>query len=270
MNGSSTIELHTNNQMPIIGFGTWKLTGDQAVESVKNALKLGYRMVDTSGDYGNHKEVGDAMRASSVKRDDIYLVTKVEEDEDAYESTKANLAELGLEYADLMLIHRPPRDDGAGEVLWQGLIRAKNEGLVKDIGVSNYSIEQLQDLTAHTGEKPVVNQIEWSPFGYSKDMLDYCHRQHIVIQAYSPLSRKNKLGDPMLVGLSKKYGKTPAQVVLRWDIQHEVVPLPKATSEDHIRENLDVFDFEIEDEDMMKLDSLNERYSSLGSSPIYM
>jgi diketogulonate reductase-like aldo/keto reductase len=225
-------------------------------------------MIDTSGDYGTQPGVGEGIRRSGVPRDQIFVITKVELGDDAYEATKTNLDELGLDFADLMLIHRPP-DRGAGEDLWAGLIRARNEGLTRDIGVSNYSIDQMKRLYDGSGEVPALNQIEWTPFGWSPEMLDFCGTEHIVIQAYSPLTRGDRLDDPTLGEIGTSYGKSAAQVLLRWDLQHGVVPIPKATSEAHQRENLDVFDFELADADVARLDQLNKLASALGERVQY-
>lgn len=263
MNPRTTVTLRTGNKMPIIGLGTWCLT-EHTAEIIEMALKLGYAMIDTSGDYGTQPGVGEGIKRSGVRRDSFYLVTKVEEDEDAYEAVKKNLKELQLEYADLILIHRPP-PTGAGEDLWEGLMRAKKEELTKDIGVSNYSAELIDKLIEATGEVPVVNQIEWSPFGHSEHMLSYARENGIVIQAYSPLTRAKRLSDSTLADMASKYHKTPAQVAIRWNIQLGAVPLPKASSKKHLEENITVFDFELTDDDMTKLNDLNERYSSLGA-----
>ncbi|HJQ08115.1 MAG TPA: aldo/keto reductase [Candidatus Saccharimonadales bacterium] len=265
MNLQSTITLHTGNAMPCIGLGTWQLTHDTA-SIVATALELGYRMIDTSGDYGTQPGIGEGIRQSGAARDSFYLVTKVEETDDAYEAARKNLAELQLDYADLMLIHRPPKT-GAGEELWEGLIRAKKEGLTKDIGVSNYSIEQIQTLIGDSNEVPAVNQIEWSPFGHSEDMLEYCRKNNIIIQAYSPLTRTKQLDDQTIQEMASRYNKTSAQLLIRWNLQLGTVPLPKANKPEHLKENIDVFDFEISDDDMATLNGLNERYSSLGSLP---
>jgi diketogulonate reductase-like aldo/keto reductase len=251
--------------MPVIGLGTWLLTDDTA-GTVEEALRLGYRMIDTSGDYGTQPGIGEALRHTDVDRDAIYLVTKVEEDEDAYEATRRNLDELGVEYADLMLIHRPPRT-GAGRELWEGLIRARDEGLARDIGVSNYTTDQIDELIRTTGETPAVNQIEWSPFGWSREMLDSCGRHGIVIQAYSPLTRTRRLDDERLRSVAALHDRTPAQVLLRWSVQRGAVPLPKANRRDHLVENLEALEFELSVADMDVLNSLNERYSSLGALP---
>lgn len=261
MNERSNVLLHTGNKMPVLGLGTWQLDG--ADDAVENALELGYRMIDTSGDYGTQPALGKGIKRSGIKRDEFYLVTKVEEDEDAFESAKKSLEELQLAYADLILIHRPPKE-GVGEELWRGLIKAKDQGLAKDIGVSNYSIDEIEALHKATGTMPAVNQIEWSPFGYQLDMLNYCMDHHIILQAYSPLTRGEKLEDDHLKAVAESYGKTPAQVLIRWNLQLGIVPIIKAGDYEHQAENMNVFDFELKPEDMEMLKSLNEEYSSLG------
>lgn len=257
--------LHTGNAIPVIGLGTWKLTRDTAA-TIRTALQLGYRLIDTSGDYGTQEGIGEGIRRSGLARPDFYLVTKVEETDDAYEALGRNLDELGLDHADLVLIHRPPKD-GVGEALWRGLIRARENGLAVDIGVSNYPAAAIDALVEATGEVPAVNQIEWSPFGHSRDLLRYAQDNAIVLQAYSPLTRMTRLDDPTLATMAERYDKTPAQIVLRWNVQHGVVPLPKAGSREHLEENLDVFDIRLAKEDMRRLDALNERYSALGKLP---
>ena len=265
MHTDATVQLHTGRARPVIGLGTWLLTDDTA-GTVEEALRLGYRLIDTSGDYGTQPGIGEALRRTDVARDDVYLVTKVEEDEDAYEATRRNLDELGQDRADLMLIHRPPRR-GAGEGLWRGLIRARDEGLAREIGVSNYSAEQMQTLVDATGEVPAVNQIEWSPFGWSREMLDWCARLGVVIQAYSPLTRGQRLGDDRLAQIAERHDATPAQVLLAWNLALGVVPLPKANRRDHLVENLGALEVELSGADLEALNGLNERASSLGSMP---
>jgi 2,5-diketo-D-gluconate reductase A len=258
----STLRLHTGTSMPVLGFGTWELKHHTA-ETVFQALDAGYRMIDTSGDYHTQRGIGNALRGFPAKREDIFIVTKVEETDDAYEATRRNLSEMKLDYADLVLIHRPP-EKGVGEVLWQELRRAKRDGLARDIGVSNYSIEQIEELVYRTGELPVVNQIEWTPFGHSPRMLDFCHDNGIVIMAWSPLTRGQRLNDDKLAAMAARYGRTPAQLLVRWNLQQGVVPIPKANHVQHLRDNLHVFDFDIAPPDMAKLRALNEHYSALG------
>ena len=256
-----TIPLKSGHRMPVLGMGSWMLTSDTAGR-VLNALSAGYRLLDTSGDYMTQGGIGKAIRASGIARDEIYVVTKVEEDDDGHAATRKNLDELKLDYADLVLIHRPP-ERGVGEKIWEGLQRAREEGLARDIGVSSYKVEQIQQLAAACGEMPAVNQIEWTPFGHSLDMLNYCVANEIQVQAWSPLTRGKRLTDERIAALAAKHGKSPAQVILRWDLQHGVVPLPKAQRADHQRENLDIFDFELDAGEMAALDALNQHFSAL-------
>jgi 2,5-diketo-D-gluconate reductase A len=268
MDAQSTTSLITGRKMPILGFGTWQLN-HQPVETLLEAIKMGYRMIDTSGDYGTQAAVGEAVKKCKIDRKELFIVTKVEETDEAYSATKENLNQLGLDYVDLMLIHRPPKN-GIGQELWDGLIKAKREGLTKDIGISNYSIEETQGLIEASGVIPAVNQIEWTPFGYSFEMLDYCQANRITIQAYSPLTHDDRLDDPDLEELADRYGKTTAQLLLRWNLQMGTVPIVKANQKEHLQENLNIFDFEIAEEDMEALYSLNEAYSSLGGSLSYI
>lgn len=265
MNSQSTRQLRTGRNMPVLGLGTWKLT-DQTTAFIVAALDMGYKLIDTSGDYSTQPEIGEALEQSGVKRSDYYIVTKVEETDDAYQATKQNLKELRLDYADLVLIHRPP-ESGAGHDLWRGLIRAKQEGLARDIGVSNYSASQIDELIGASDEAPVVNQIEWSPFGHSLEMLSYCQQRGIIIQAYSPITRAERLSNELLQDIADYHGKSPAQILIRWSLQIGSVPLPKANDPRHLEENIDVFDFELSKNDMSALSDLNEHYSALGSLP---
>jgi 2,5-diketo-D-gluconate reductase A len=247
--------------MPVLGLGSWMLTS-HTTEAVQHAFELGYRMIDTSADYMTQPGIGRAIRRGQLAREEVFVVMKVEENEDGYRATIKNLEELKLAYADLVLIHRAP-EKGVGEDVWRGLMRARDEGLTRDIGVCSYKIEQLKQLGEATSELPAVHQIEWSPFGHSLDMLNFCMAQEIAVQAYSPLTRGKRLTDERLGEIAKKYRKTPAQIILRWDLQHGVAPLPKAYREDHQRDNIAVFDFELTAEDMASLDGLNEHFSAL-------
>lgn len=268
MDSSGNLQLHTGRMMPLLGLGTWKLTRDTA-NLVQSALKAGYRMIDTSGDYGTQPGIATGLRQADLPRDDFFVSTKVEETEDAYESAKRNVGELDIGHADLILIHRPP-EYGAGERLWDGLIRAREDGITRDIGVSNYTIDQIDALVETSGEVPVVNQIEWSPFGFSEDMLAYCRRNGIIVQAYSPLTRGDCLDDSKLEAIAQAHGKTPAQVILRWNLQLGTVPLPKANSLEHQKENIDLFDFSLTDSEMKTLSGLNRHYSALGEKLQYV
>jgi len=263
----STVTLLSGNKMPILGLGTWNLDFRTA-ETIMTALHLGYPMIDTSGDYGTQPGIGEGIKLSSMRRNSFYLVTKVEETDDAYKATEKNLHELGLKAADLMLIHRPPKN-GAGEELWRRLIKAREDGLTRDIGVSNYSTEQIDALIEATDVTPVVNQIEWTPFGYNHEMLEYCNQRGIIIQAYSPLTHNKRIDDQRLTEIGLRYDKTPAQILLRWCLQMGTVPIAKANQTMHLEQNLEIFDFEISEQDMDELNSFNEHYSALGKQPVY-
>lgn len=263
---TETVRLADGTEMPVLGLGTWQLRGAAAAAAAEHALEIGYRLIDTSGDYRNQERIGEALRSSPLGRDEVFLVSKVEEDEDAYASTQDKLRELGVDRLDLCLIHRPP-PSGAGESLWEGLIEAKRDGLTREIGVSNYSSALIDRLIEASGERPVVNQIEWSPFGHSDEVMEHARRNEIVIQAYSPLTRGKRLGEGALAEIGERHGKTPAQVLLRWSLQSGAAPIPKAASREHREENLDVFDFELDEAEMRLLGALNEHYSSLSGLP---
>jgi diketogulonate reductase-like aldo/keto reductase len=218
-------------------------------------------MVDTSPDFHTQRGVGDAIRACGFDRDDIFVISKVEASADSYAALHKNLGQLRLKYVDLVLIHGT-RGGDVDELAWHGLRRAKRDGLAHDIGVCNYAIDSIEELVYRTGEMPAVNQIEWSPFGHSPRMLDFCRDNDIVIQASSPLTRATRLNDDKVGTMASRYGKTPAQLLIRWNLQQGVVPLPKANHEQHLRENLNVFDFDIAPQDMLRLNGLNEHFSA--------
>lgn len=265
MNHLSTVTLRSGREMPALGLGTWELTDDTA-GTVATALRLGYRLIDTSSDYGTQPGIGEALANGGASRERVFVVTKVEEDDDAYERMRDNLRQLRLGHVDLALIHRPP-PRGPGVELWQGLARARADGLVLDIGVSNYSTDRIDALAEAVGEMPAVNQIEWSPFGWSGELLEHARRNGIVVQAYSPLTRAHRLDEDTVARIAARHDRTPAQVLLRWNLQHEVATVPKANREEHLRENLGALEFELTEDDMRELDGCNEHWSSLGTLP---
>lgn len=265
MDRTTRITLKSGRAMPVIGLGTWQLTNDTA-ESVDGAIEAGYRMIDTAVDYGSQAGIGQALREGRVPREELFLVTKIEETDESVEGVVRDLGEMGLGYADLTLIHRPP-EDGVGEALWEGLIRARDEGLVRDIGVSNYSAAQVDRLSEATGEVPAVNQVEWTPFGHDDALLAHHRERGIVLMAYSPLTRAERLEDATLAEIARRVHRTPAQVLLRWSLQKGVVPIPKANRMDHCRENIDLFGFALDPGDMDRLDALNAHWSALGALP---
>jgi len=254
--------LPSGNRMPLMGLGTWELTV-RTVETLCNALELGFRMIDTAPGYHTQRGIGDAIRACGFERDAVFVVTKIDPREDAYSAIRKSLGQMRLDHVDLALIEEPP-EHGVGEMAWQGLRRAKREGLARDIGVCSYSIDAIEELVYRTGEMPAVNQVEWTPFGHSPRMLDFCRENEITIQALSPLTRGKRLGDDKMASMAARYGKTSAQLLLRWNLQLGVVPLPKANHVQHQRENLNLFDFEILPQDMARLNALNEHYAARG------
>jgi len=252
--------LPSGNRMPLLGLGTRELNF-HTVDTVCSALEFGFRMLDTSPEFHTQRGIGDAIRACGFERHDIFVITKVNPNDDTYAAMHQHLAQLRLDHVDLALVHGVPEHD-AGELAWHGLRRAKRDGLARDIGVSSFSIDGIEELVYRTGEMPAVNQIEWSPFGHSPRMLDFCRENAIIIQARSPLTRAQRLNDDKVAGMAARYGKTPAQLLIRWNLQLGVVPLPKANHVQHMRDNLHVFDFEILPHDMSRLNGLNEHYSA--------
>ena len=264
----SKIELHNGIFMPLFGLGTWPLKGKEVYEAVLRALRLGYRLIDSASLYGNENEIGDALNDTKVPRDEIFITTKVWNDEQGFENTlkafEKSLGRLKLDYIDLYLMHWPV--SGVRNETWRALETIYNSGKVHAIGVSNYTIRHLDELIGTSSSLPMVNQIEFSPFLFQKELMEYFQAKNIIMEAYSPLTRGRKLGNKTVKEISKKYNKTPAQVLIRWGLQHSIVEIPKSGNEKHLIENADVFDFSLEENDMTALDSLNEDFR-LGADP---
>lgn len=261
------IKLNNGQYMPVIGFGTWQTPdGDVAYESVKTALEAGYRHIDTAAVYGNEKSVGEGIKASGVRREDIFLTTKLWNDAHSYDGAKKAIKEsikkLGVEYLDLYLIHWPNpltiRDSwemgNAGA--WRAMEEAVEAGLIRSIGVSNFHERHLNPLFETAKIMPAVNQIYVSPSDKQEALTQFNTENNIVTQAYSPLGTGTVLEDKTLNLIAKKYKKTAAQAAIRWSIQKGFVPLPKSVTKSRIIENYDVFDFELTHEDMHLIDGL--------------
>jgi diketogulonate reductase-like aldo/keto reductase len=256
------IKLNSGAEMPAIGFGTWQIDDqDEASEAVKTAIEVGYRLIDTARIYGNEQGVGVGIKESGVPREEIFITTKLWNDDQGYESAlkayDASLKRLGLEYLDLYLIHWPATDKRAES--WKALQEIHSKGLAKAIGVSNYTVQHLKELLENSDVIPAVNQIEFHPFIYKeqKEVLEFCKQKGIIVEAYSPLAQAQDMENTTLHAVAERHGKTIAQVMLRWAIQHGTVPIPKSTNTGRIKENFQVFDFELSDEEMHTINNLS-------------
>jgi diketogulonate reductase-like aldo/keto reductase len=253
--------LNTGATIPQLGLGVWQTPrGKPTRTAVATALRVGYRHVDTAAIYGNEVDVGAAVRESDVPRADIFVTTKLWNDDQGYEPAfrafDASLARLGLDYVDLYLIHWPvPRKRLDS---WRALERIFADGRARAIGVSNFMPQHLDELIRTAQVVPAVDQVEVSPFLQQRETRAFCAKHGIVVEAYSPLTRGQRLGDPVIVEVARRVGRTPAQVMLRWGVQHGMVVLPKSTREARIRENAAIFDFELDPRSMAQLDALEE------------
>ncbi|MDF2658675.1 MAG: hypothetical protein K0Q94_1466 [Paenibacillus sp.] len=258
---TDTTVLGNGVRMPWLGLGVWKVTEGQEVEhAVRTAIETGYRSIDTAAVYGNEEGVGRAIRDSGVSRDELFVTTKVWNADQGYDSTLAayeqSLGKLGLEYVDLYLIHWPVK--GKYKDTWKALEHLYEQGRVRAIGVSNFHVHHLDDLLQDAVVKPMVNQVEYHPRLSQRPLLAYCQKNGIQMEAWSPLMQgKELISHELLVGLGQKYGKSPAQIILRWDLQNGVVTIPKSVTPSRIRENADIFDFQLSAEDMALIDGLN-------------
>lgn len=257
---TDTTTLHNGVKMPWFGLGVWKVKdGDEAVSSVKAAIKAGYRSIDTAAIYQNEEGVGQAIKESGVPREELFITTKVWNADHGYESTlqafEDSLKRLQLDYVDLYLIHWPVK--GKYTETWRALEKLYKDGRVRAIGVSNFHIHHLKDILDDCEVKPMVNQVEYHPRLTQKELHEFCKENGIQLEAYSPLMHGGLLEEPILGEIGQKYGKTPAQVILRWDLQNEVVTIPKSTKEERIKENANIFDFELTKEEMEQIHALN-------------
>lgn len=253
---SDAVSFPSGGRMPLLGFGTWQIKGRAAVASTEAALEAGYRHVDTATIYGNEAEVGRALRDSGVARDAVFVTTKCPPHLAGREidTLKQSLDMLGTDHVDLWLIHWPA-DDGLGLGIWEKFVEARELGLAKDIGVSNYTAEQIDRLVAATGVKPVVNQIKWSPLLFKPHVLEQHRERDIALEGYSAL-RGGTLENATIREVADRVGRTPAQVIVRWHLQHGVIAIPKSTKVERIRSNADVAGFELSADDMAALDGL--------------
>lgn len=259
--------LRDGPSMPAVGLGLYRASpGREAERAVTWALELGYRLFDTASLYGNEASVGRAVRASQVPREEVFLTTKVWNSEQGYRETlnalDASLDRLQMDYVDLYLIHWPVQEKRLDT--WRALVELRDRGLCRSIGVSNYMVQHLVELEAHSDVMPTVNQIELSPFNYEsrRPVVERCQEEDIVVEAYSPLTKGRKLRDSQLGAVAAEVGCTPAQVLLRWGLQHEFVVIPKSTNRTHQAENLALFEFELSEDQMGRLDRLDQNLAT--------
>jgi diketogulonate reductase-like aldo/keto reductase len=269
LNLQSRVKLHNGVEMPWFGLGVYKAQeGGEVEQAVRTALACGYRSIDTAAFYQNEEGVGRAIKDSGVPRDEVFVTTKVWNTDQGYESTLRAFEEsrrkLGLDVIDLYLIHWPV--PGKFRDTWRALEKLYKDGYVRAIGVSNFHIHHLENLFEVCEIRPMVNQVEYHPYLTQKPLKAFCEQHQIRLEAWSPLMRGRVLDDPVITEIARAHGKTPAQVVLRWDLQNGVITIPKSVHEDRIRSNADIFDFELSAEEMARIDALN-RNERCGPDP---
>ena len=253
-----TTTLNNGVEMPLLGLGVYAPKHNNEVrQAVEDALALGCRLIDTAAAYGNESEVAAALKASNVPRDEVFITTKVWNDDQGYDQTlrafDRSLKKLELDAVDLYLIHWPVREHRVNT--WRALERLYAEGRTRAIGVSNYYPPHLDELFSTATVTPAVNQVEFSPYCYLPEVLDYCRAKGIQVEGYAPLVRGQKQDDPRLVAIAGRYGKSTYQVLVRWSLQHGVVTIPKSVKKERIRANFDVFDFELSAEDFAQMNT---------------
>lgn len=253
--------LNNGVQIPALGIGTFQTrVGNETKNAVLYALEAGYRHIDTAEIYGNERNVGDAVKLSGIPREEIFITTKVWNSNHGYKPAisafERSLKRLDTSYIDLYLIHWP--EEGLRLETWRALETLLNEGNCRAIGVSNYTIWHLKELLEHSATVPVINQVEFSPYLYQKDLLDFCESNKIKLEAYSPLTKGVKLKDPKLIEIAQRHSKSPAQILIRWALQYDLVVIPKSKNKARIVENADVFNFSISSEDMDILNGFDE------------
>jgi methylglyoxal/glyoxal reductase len=252
--------LNNGISMPLLGLGVYDMYHAEAEEAVLTALETGYRLIDTASMYNNEREIGNAVLKSGLSRKDLFITTKVNNADQGYDSTlkafDASCKKLQMDYVDLYLVHWPIK--GKRKDTWKALETLYNNKQVRAIGVANYLLPFLKELETYANIVPAVNQVEFSPYLFLEDLLLYCRQHSIQLQSYTPLVRGKKMDDPKLLQLAAKYNKTPAQIILRWNIELNVSAIPKSATASRIKENFGIFDFEISKEDMAFMKTFNE------------
>lgn len=258
-----TITLHDQTTIPQLGFGVFQVPPDQTAKTVLNALEVGYRHIDTAQMYANEAGVGEAIATSGIPRDDLYVTTKLNNGfhrpDDARRSLDESLARLGLDQVDLFLIHwpLPTRYDGDYVTTWRTMAEFVEDGRARSVGVSNFEPAHLDRIISETGVVPVLNQVEVHPFFGNEEVRAACARHDVAVEAWAPIARGKVNDDDTITGIADRLGRTPAQVALRWHIQRGDIVFPKTVSPERMRENFDIFDFELSDDDMSSITALD-------------
>jgi diketogulonate reductase-like aldo/keto reductase len=249
--------LADGNEIPMIGLGVWQVPkGPQCVNAVRWALELGYRHIDTAQAYGNEESVGRGLRESGVPRDDVFITTKFYPSRrDPAAEAEQSLKRLGVDHIDLYIVHWP---QGGPTWAWPGMERAREQGHTRSIGVSNFNVAELEAVLAVASIPPAVNQVQFSPFKYRRALLEACLQRNVALEAYSPLGTGRNLSHPTPKRVAQRAGRTPAQVLLRWCLQHGLPTIAKSTHRERLEENLRIFDFSLSDGDMAELDACDE------------
>ena len=256
--------LEDGNELPMLGLGVWQVpNGPECVSAVRWALELGYRHLDTAQAYGNEESVGQALRESGVPRDEVFITTKFyPARKDPAVEAEQSLRRLGVDHVDLYIIHWPA---GGPSWAWPGMERARELGYSRSIGVSNFDVDELTQVTAASSVAPVVNQVQFSPFVYRRALLETCEQSGVALEAYSPLGTGRHISDETVERIAERVGHTPAQVLLRWCVQRGVPVIPKSTHRERIEENAQIFDFTLSGQDMAALDALDETGGTAGA-----
>jgi diketogulonate reductase-like aldo/keto reductase len=265
------IRLNDGVTIPQIGFGVWQVDNAEAPKAVLKAIQAGYRSIDTAAIYGNEEGIGIGIRDAGVARDHLFITTKLWNDRQgtrsALKAFDESLEKLRLDYVDLYLIHWPTPRANLYVETWKAFAEIKNSGRAKSIGVSNFQIPHLQRLLDETGIVPSLNQIELHPRFQQKPLREFHARHTIATEAWSPLGRGRAMKDPLIAGIAAKHGRTPAQVTLRWHLQSGLIAIPKSVTPSRIQENFDVFSFELTDDDMAKIATLDNNRGRIGPDP---
>ncbi|GMO15431.1 MAG: aldo/keto reductase [Mycoplasmoidaceae bacterium] len=271
------IKLNNKVKIPQIGYGVYKMLDNKTtVDSIVCAIKSGYRLIDTASRYQNESCVGEAIKKCGLKREEIFITSKLWNDDQGYESTlkafNQTMKKLGIKYLDLYLIHWPVPDGHEKDFLklnlqtWKAMEELYKAKKIRAIGVSNFGISHLQNIIKNSKIIPMVNQIEFHPGAYDSKLINFCKKNKIVVEAWGPLGQGRAFSDPTLLSLAKKYNKTVSQICLRWCVQHNVVPLPKSSHEERIKQNFDIFNFKISTADMKILDNNENFQDTVGSN----